>query len=106
MWRIIKTEFRATHFIKGHPICGEPHEHLYRLTVKFNFDKWIDFFELEKLLRIVVHEYACNLGDMTAEKLVKHIRKAIITLWNQLQIDILQGLEVELFENERFGVIA
>ena len=106
MWRIVKTEFRATHFIKDHPICGEPHEHLYKLTVRFNFDKWVDFFDLEKLLDQVVAKYKGNLGERTAEKLVQQIRKDIVRLWNELKIDILQDLEVELFENARFGVIA
>lgn len=106
MWRVVKTEFRATHYIKGHKICGEPHEHLYRLEVRLRFSGWIDFFDLEELIHRAIENFVNHdLGDMTAENLATLIRKSILDLWMN-EKGPLANIEVILFENERFGVIA
>ena len=108
MKRIFRTKFNATHYIKGHPRCGQKHSHQYELEVEIESGLvFLDFHEIrekvEKAMVVsgIVDHKENDLGNMTAEKLSKILYDNIREEMKNLAV---KNLVIKLYETEHFGV--
>jgi len=109
MKRIYKTEFFASHFIKGHETCGKRHNHHYRLKVIIDSTlPFLDFHIIKEKIEDALKEVGIIdhqenwLKNMTAENLAKLIHDNVK---EKLKAFSISSVEVELFETEKYGVI-
>lgn len=110
MWRIIKGfEISSCHMIKGHPKCGKKHGHNWQLTARFKFneDVFIGFAELKNLVAQAISKYDhTDLGDMPCERLARLIRNKVRSEFvHCYPVVVLEDLEIELYETNKYGVI-